>query len=157
WTDAELDAEGQDRLEKLLTYGVTEEDAAGKHALILRAVPRLGTVSPWASKATGIAHNRGLQAVRAIARGRRYTITPSRGLLGSKSLDDAQLRVLADCLHDRMTESVVDAAFDGSPLFASLPGKPIQTVDVLGRGQAALKDANTSLGLALSEDEIEYL
>jgi len=157
WMGDELDADGQARLEKLLTYGVTEEHPAGKHALVLRVVPRLGTVSPWASKATDIAHNCGLQAVRRIERGIRYSITPSRGLLGAKSLDDEQLRVLADCLHDRMTESVVDAAFDGSPLFASLPGKPIQTIDVLGRGQAALEDANTTLGLALSDDEIEYL
>src|SRR5690606_22912614 len=67
------------------------------------------------------------------------------------------LATLADCLHDRMTETVVDVAFDGSPLFASLPGKPIQTIDVLGSGQDALEHANRSLGLALSEDEIDYL
>jgi phosphoribosylformylglycinamidine synthase len=157
WTESGLDAGAQARLEELLTYGVTEDHAAGKNALVLRVVPRLGTVSPWASKATDIAHNCGLQAVRRIERGIRYTLTPARGLLGAKSLDSDQLRVLADCLHDRMTESVVDAAFDGSPLFTSLPGKPIQTIDVLGQGRAALEAANVALGLALSEDEIEYL
>src|SRR5690606_1650635 len=117
-------------------------------------IPRLGTVSPWASKATDIAHNCGLLGIRRIERGIRYTITPARGLLGSKALDAAQLATPADCLHDRMTETVVDVAFDGSPLFASLPGKPIQTIDVLGSGQDALEHANRSLGLALSEDEI---
>src|SRR5690606_37571340 len=104
-----------------------------------------------------IAHNCGLLGIRRIERGIRYTITPARGLLGSKVLDAAQLATLADCLHDRMTETVVDVAFDGSPLFASLPGKPIQTIDVLGSGQDALEHANRSLGLALSEDEIDYL
>src|SRR5690606_4749496 len=95
--------------------------------------------------------------IRRIERGIRYAITPARTLLGSKTLDAAQLASLADCLHDRMTETVVDAAFDGSPLFTSLPGKPIQTIDVLGHGQDALVQANRSLGLALSEDEIDYL
>ena len=159
WTDASLDEPDQAKLTQLLDYGVVEatEEAESKNALILRVVPRLGTVSPWASKATDIAHNCGLDAVRRIERGIRYVITPARGLLGSKKLDEQALARIADCLHDRMTETVVDNAFDGSALFASLPGKPIQTVDVLGNGQDALAQANRSLGLALSDDEIEYL
>src|SRR3546814_5793573 len=84
-------------------------------------------------------------------------IEPTRGLLGSKPLDATQLEKIAACLHDRMTETVVDASFDGAGLFASLPGKPIQTIDVVGKGQAALVEANSALGLALSDDEIEYL
>ncbi|NLC36926.1 MAG: phosphoribosylformylglycinamidine synthase, partial [Alcaligenaceae bacterium] len=114
-------------------------------------------VSPWASKATDIAHNCGLSAVRRIERGVRYTLTPERGLLGSKSLDEAQLAQIASLLHDRMTETVVDTAFDGQALFASLPGKPTTTVNVLQAGRQALEEANITLGLALSEDEIDYL
>ncbi|NYT86181.1 phosphoribosylformylglycinamidine synthase [Pollutimonas harenae] len=158
WTETPLDEQAQAKLVQLLDYGVVataEEDS--KNALVLRVVPRLGTVSPWASKATDIAHNCGLTAVRRIERGIRYTITPSRGLLGSKKLDANELASIADCLHDRMTETVVDGAFDGTALFTSLPGKPIQTIDVLGSGQHALGQANSSLGLALSDDEIEYL
>ncbi|MGB6102390.1 MAG: phosphoribosylformylglycinamidine synthase [Pusillimonas sp.] len=160
WTEAALDQHEQAKLAQLLDYGVAADAGAGdsgKNALVLRVVPRLGTVSPWASKATDIAHNCGLPAVRRIERGIRYTITPARSLLGSKTLDAGQLATLADCLHDRMTETVVDAAFDGSPLFASLPGKPIQTIDVLGNGTDALVHANRVLGLALSDDEVDYL
>ena len=158
WTDGALSQEDQERLTALLDYGdapqSTKED---KNTLVLRVIPRLGTVSPWASKATDIAHNCGLSAVRRIERGIRYTINPSRGLLGASKIDAAQLAQIADCLHDRMTETVVDAAFEGSALFASLPGKPIETVNVLGQGQAALLEANRALGLALSDDEVEYL
>src|SRR3546814_17942631 len=84
-------------------------------------------------------------------------IEPTRGLLGSKPLDATQLEKIAACLHDRMTETVVDASFDGAGLFASLPGTLIQTLDVVGKGQAALVEANSALGLAMSADEIEYL
>jgi len=158
WVDGALDDEAHGRLQALLDYDeglpAMVED---KHTLVLRVVPRLGTVSPWASKATDIAHNCGLAQVRRIERGIRYTIKPSRGLLGSQTIKPEQLQQIAACLHDRMTETVVDAGFDGQALFASLPGKPIQTVDVLGKGQEALCEANRSLGLALSDDEVEYL
>src|SRR5690606_16284382 len=158
WLASPLDAAGQSQLERLLDYGTPLEASPGnRNTLVLRVFPRFGTVSPWASKATDIAHNCGLAAVRRIERGVRYTVTPARGLLGSKSLDDAQLRQIADILHDRMTETVADAGFDGQALFASLPGKPTTAVDVLGAGRQALIEANTALGLALSEDEIDYL
>ncbi len=158
WTDTGLAAPDQSKLEQLLDYGsVVEEGKEGKNTLVLRVVPRFGTVSPWASKATDIAHNCGLQTVRRIERGIRYTLTPARGLLGAKSVDAQQLAKIAECLHDRMTETVVDASFDGAALFASLPGKPIQTIDVMGQGREALDQANSALGLALSDDEVEYL
>ncbi|CAM5400423.1 phosphoribosylformylglycinamidine synthase [Eoetvoesiella caeni] len=158
WLESELDASQQKRLLSLLTYGEgLGSPTEDKHTLVLRVVPRFGTVSPWASKATDIAHNCGFAGVRRIERGIRYAVQPARGLLGTQSIKPEQLAQIAACLHDRMTETVVDAAFDGVPLFASLPGKAIQTVDVLGRGQEALLEANQALGLALSEDEIEYL
>ncbi|MGB3289735.1 MAG: phosphoribosylformylglycinamidine synthase, partial [Burkholderiaceae bacterium] len=158
WADEALGRPEQNRLEQLLDYGVAgDASKEGKNSLVLRVIPRLGTVSPWASKATDIAHNCGLTLVRRIERGIRYVVTPSRGLLGAKPLDAAQLEKIAACLHDRMTETVVDASFDGQALFASLPGKPIQTIDAVGKGRAALVDANVALGLALSDDEIDYL
>src|SRR5690606_14559734 len=95
--------------------------------------------------------------VHRIERGIRYTIIPARGLLGSKSLGEHQLQQLAGVLHDRMTETVVDTSFDGQALFASLPGKPTSTIDVLEAGRQALVEANSTLGLALSDDEIDYL
>lgn len=159
WLDDALDNDAQQRLTQLLHYGPKDNQPSrtARGAVVLRVVPRLGTISPWASKATDIAHNCGLKAVRRIERGIQYVITPSRGLLGAKSLDQDQLAAIAGCLHDRMTETVVDESFDGSALFASLPGKPIRMIDVIGQGQSALDQANLELGLALSLDEIEYL
>ncbi len=158
WLDSSLDEAGRSQLERLLDYGTPlETKAEGRNGLILRVFPRFGTVSPWASKATDIAHNCGLAAVRRIERGIRYVITPERGLLGSRSLTEEQFQQLAGVLHDRMTETVTDASFDGQALFASLPGKPTVAIPVLKQGRQALVDANVSLGLALSEDEIDYL
>jgi len=158
WLDGPLDDGQQSRLAALLDYGQGEGGGKDeKHTLVLRVFPRLGTVSPWASKATDIARNCGLALVRRIERGVLYRVKPSRGLLGAQNISPGQLEQIAACLHDRMTETVFDAGFDGEALFASLPGKPIQTMDVMGQGRAALDEANRKLGLALSEDEIEYL
>jgi len=83
WLEAPLGDAGRHQLEQLLDYGTPVEDqSASRNPLVLRVFPRLGTVSPWASKATDIAHNCGLSAVRRIERGVRYTLVPERGLLG---------------------------------------------------------------------------
>ncbi|ARP82358.1 phosphoribosylformylglycinamidine synthase [Bordetella genomosp. 8] len=155
--DAPLSAADQQRLADLLDYGDPYEGAEPAKAMVLRVIPRLGTISPWASKATDIAHNCGFSSVRRIERGVRYMLTPERGLLGAKSFDDAMLARAAACLHDRMVETVVDAQFDGQALFAAVEGRAMRTVPVLAQGRAALEQANTTLGLALSDDEIEYL
>jgi phosphoribosylformylglycinamidine synthase len=155
--DKALSARDQQRLSELLDYGDPWEGPDPAKALVLRVIPRLGTISPWASKATDIARNCGFEGVRRMERGVRYLLTPERGLLGSKTFDDAMLARAADCLHDRMTETVVDALFDGQALFAPVEGRPMRTVPVLAQGRAALEEANTALGLALSDDEIDYL
>jgi phosphoribosylformylglycinamidine synthase len=158
WCDEAPDAQTEGRVGQLLDYGVSAQDSAGSaETIVLRVIPRLGTISSWASKATDIAHNCGLNTVRRIERGIEYRLTPERGWLKSKSLDADMLAQAASCLHDRMTETVVDASFDPEVLFRSLPGKPMQTVAVTTLGKAALIEANTKLGLALSEDEIDYL
>ena len=145
-----LDTTERARLHALLTYGDTADtDVKGMEFLV---VPRLGTISPWASKATDIAHNTGLNAVRRIERGTHFTIN-----LGRKSLSsDAAARV-ASLLHDRMTESVIDPAADPALLFRELESKPMQTVPMLALGREALERANVEMGLALSSDEIDYL
>jgi phosphoribosylformylglycinamidine synthase len=156
-TDVALTPQAQQHLMQLLDYGTVSRAETSAKTLELLVIPRLGTISPWASKATDIAHNCGLSAVRRIERGVCYTLTPERGLLGSKSFDASMLARTADCIHDRMTETVVDGGFDGQALFQQLDGKPMRTVAVLAQGRSALEHANISLGLALSDDEIDYL
>lgn len=156
-TDSELSAEAQQHLVQLLDYGTPYSAEPAAKQLELLVIPRLGTISPWASKATDIARNCGLAAVRRVERGVRYVITPERGLLGAKSIDTDMLARAADCLHDRMTETVVQGNFDGQTLFTPLAGKPMRTVAVKAEGRGALEQANVSLGLALSDDEIDYL
>ncbi len=158
WCDEAPDALTQTRLGQLLDYGVPHLDLAEQgSSMVLRVIPRLGTISSWASKATDIAHNCGFSAVRRIERGIEYTLTPERSWLKSKNLDADMLALAASCLHDRMTETVVDVNFDPQVLFRSLPGKPMRTVAVTAQGKSALLEANVKLGLALSEDEIDYL
>ncbi|AEG01211.1 phosphoribosylformylglycinamidine synthase [Methylomonas methanica] len=116
----------------------------------LWVVPRLGTISPWSSKATEIAERCGLSGVKRLERGIEYTFT------GSAQLSADALQALAAPLHDRMTQQVVtdSAQLD---LFAEHEPKPLQSVAIIEQGREALVKANTELGLALSADEIDYL
>ena len=144
----------QDQLTALLRYGCPY--AGPQDGVLVVVTPRLGTVSPWASKASDIAHNCGL-AVRRIERITEYRITLKSGLLAKPCLSEAQLQAVAALLHDRMTESVMFERAQAHALFSALPAAPLAQVDVLGGGRAALVAANTSFGLALADDEIDYL
>ena len=97
-------ADLRDQLSALLAYGEPYQGAPG--GILLVVTPRFGTVSPWASKATDIAHNCGL-AVQRVERVTHYRLQLAKGWLGKPSLSPAQLASLADLLHDRMTESVM--------------------------------------------------
>ena len=112
--------------------------------------PRLGTVSPWSSKATDIAVNCGLTAIRRIERGVHWSIALKKG----RRLD---LNAVLPFLHDRMTESVLLDECEAEKLFHHVEPPPFKTVDVLKGGKRALSKANRDWGLALSEDEIAYL
>ncbi|ROR41369.1 phosphoribosylformylglycinamidine synthase [Diaphorobacter sp. C33] len=153
--DAAPDAAARERLAALLTYG--DPYAGPRDGMVLYVTPRLGTVSPWASKATDIAHNCGL-AVRRIERITEYRISLKGGLLGGKpELSTEQLQQVAALLHDRMTESVVTTLDEAQRLFTELQAEPMAFVDVLQGGRAALEAANKAWGLALADDEIDYL
>nr|WP_207190060.1 phosphoribosylformylglycinamidine synthase [Ramlibacter ginsenosidimutans] len=144
----------KERLAALLTYG---EPYTGPTAgPLLVVTPRLGTVSPWASKATDIAHNCGL-AVRRIERAVEYRLQIASGWRGKPALEEDQLGALAALLHDRMTESVVPDLAEARRLFTELQAQPMEHVDVLGGGRGALEEANRRFGLALADDEIDYL
>ncbi|MDM0057724.1 phosphoribosylformylglycinamidine synthase [Variovorax fucosicus] len=154
-TDAAPDAARHAQLQALLSYG---EPFTAPHAgASLVVAPRLGTVSPWASKATDIAHNCGF-AVRRIERVTEFQLSLKKPLLGkSPALDADALVGVAALLHDRMTESVLPTLDSAASLFAELPAQPMAHVDVLAGGRGALVTANTQFGLALAEDEIDYL
>ena len=156
-TETQPDEALSSKLQSLLTYGEPAEtvDKAANTVQIIVA-PRLGTVSPWASKASDIAHNCGL-AVKRIERLTEYAITLKNPLLGKSSLSADQLQAVAALLHDRMTESVLFDRKDSLGLFATVNAAPMAHVDVLGGGKAALEAANTEFGLALADDEMDYL
>jgi phosphoribosylformylglycinamidine synthase len=153
-TEGAPSAELSAQLDALLQYG--EPFTGGLEGTLLLVSPRLGTLSPWASKATDIAHNCGL-AVKRVERMVEYRLTLKSGLLSKASLTPAQLQACAALLHDRMTESVFTERAQTQALFASLPAAPLDTCDVLGGGRAALLAANVRFGLALADDEIDYL
>ncbi|TAL46725.1 MAG: phosphoribosylformylglycinamidine synthase, partial [Methylovulum sp.] len=141
----ELDESQAGILNRLLTYG-PEQDTANACGECLLVVPRPGTQTPWSSKATEIAQRCGLSAVKRIERGIAYRLA-----------SDAPLPpAVSALLHDRMTQAVIhgDAAPD---LFMQHAPKSLQTVALIEQGRDALVQANTGLGLALSDDEIDYL
>ncbi len=138
-----LDADHRAVLDNLLTYGPSIEQAdAGGRAFYV--VPRPGTISPWASKATDIAHMCGLEPIRRIERGICYRI-------------DADGDLPLELIHDRMTEAVFEDLDACAALFSTHSPRPLGEIETEGQGRAALERANTELGLALSEDEIDYL
>jgi phosphoribosylformylglycinamidine synthase len=160
-TDSPPDEAARARLASLLTYGEPFDAPAGKGVTGLVVTPRLGTVSPWASKATDIAHNCGL-ALRRVERVTQYRLSLKAPLLDrtlgkTPVLQGTALESVAALLHDRMTESVLPDLDGAAALFAELPAQPMAQVDVLGGGRAALMTANTEFGLALADDEIDYL
>lgn len=144
-----LNAEEEKTLRSLLTYGFEAEDV--KPAAQMLVVPRLGTVSPWASKATDIARNCGLTKVLRVERGTLFSLAAAR------ALTEEEKAAAAAVLHDRMTQTVLAADADPAQLFAEVKGKPMASVDLQGEGRKALEDANVSMGLALSAGEIDYL
>ncbi|ANE55485.1 phosphoribosylformylglycinamidine synthase [Methylomonas sp. DH-1] len=153
--DADLSPAQQAMLARLLDYGDAADHApaagAGlEPAGVLWVVPRLGTISPWSSKASEIAERCGLTAVKRIERGIEY-----RFFSGAALADEVKQNIAA-VLHDRMTQQVVSDP-TGLDLFAKHEPKPLQTVAVIENGRAALEQANAELGLALSADEIDYL
>ena len=143
------------RLAALLEYG-EPADAAPKDAVVCVVAPRLGTVSPWASKASDIARNCGLTLAR-IERVVVYRIGLRSGLFSKPTLSPAQWLAAAAVLHDRMTESALPSLEAAYALFTPLQAAPMEHVDVLGGGRAALEHANTAFGLALADDEMDYL
>ena len=146
---AELSVEETQILAKLLTYGPTMEEHQPSGQLSL-VTPRPGTISPWSSKSTDIAHNCGLTKILRLERGIAYY---TKGQLLSAELN-SQLNQL---ISDRMMETVFTDMSQAQALFASAEPKQLSSIDILTGGKQALEQANIDLGLALANDEITYL
>jgi phosphoribosylformylglycinamidine synthase len=139
----DLDEDQLQTLGNLLTYGPLMESAS-VDGQTFYVVPRPGTISPWASKATDIAHNCGLRQIHRIERGIEFTI-------------DCEREVSPELLYDRMIEAVYTRLEDCAALFETHQPRPYAEIDTTHQGRGALERANTELGLALSADEIDYL
>ena len=149
-TNAALGKQDRSRLDALLLSG----DKPGKFSKVTRklyVVPRPGTISPWSSKATDIAKACDIDAVNRIERGICY------GLKFSGKVDDDAVRRLSQLLFDRMTETVFDQVEKADALFEAHEPAPVVYVPLASGGREALVAANTDLGLALSDDEVDYL
>ncbi|MBL4942454.1 MAG: phosphoribosylformylglycinamidine synthase, partial [Colwellia sp.] len=150
--NAQLTRDEESVLQQLLTYGPTIEEHEPQGQFLL-VTPRPGTISPWSSKSTDIAHNCGLAKVDRLERGMAYYIT----LEDDANLTSQQKSQLSSLLHDRMMESVFNDFNDAEQLFASSePGK-LTAIDIENGGKNALSQANIELGLALADDEVNYL
>ena len=151
---AELTVQQQLTLDKLLQYGpksaqINVEDKTSK--ILFLVTPREGTISPWSSKATDIAHNCGLSQIHRIERGIAYYVQ------ASSPLTDCQKNAFLGLIHDRMMETVLSSFEQAEQLFRADQPKPVTIIDLLGQGRQALEEANLKLGLALAPDEIDYL
>ena len=140
----------RERLERVLSYGPHSVSAKERGQLLL-VVPRLGTISPWSSKATDIAHHCGLDMIERIERGVAYWVECDVGAMV------AERSALIARVHDRMTETVLQSFDAAEALFRRRHPAPLAMIDVVGGGRAALDRANREMGLALSDDEIDYL
>ena len=148
-SDAPLAADDAAKLEALVDAQSVAAPQVSDGLNLFLITPRLGTVSPWASKATDIAHNCGLSQITRIERGMAVWV--------SGRLNEDEKRAWAALLHDRMTESVLPDFQAAEKLFAHPEAQTFVTVNVLNGGRDALVQANAELGLALSADEIDYL
>tara|TARA_B100000959_G_scaffold103640_2_gene109289 strand:+ start:6182 stop:10105 length:3924 start_codon:yes stop_codon:yes gene_type:complete len=145
-----LESDELDRLSALLLSGervIKGNETSNR----ITVVPRIGTISSWSSKATDIVHACALHTVERIERGVCFFFN------APESLETKQMHAIQKALHDRMTESVLTEDLSVAALFAQHKPQPLISIELTEKGKKALEEANQDLGLALSDDEIDYL
>ncbi|MFT7227823.1 MAG: phosphoribosylformylglycinamidine synthase [Methylophilaceae bacterium] len=152
FSEEPLNANKQKTLTQILTYGPSSQTESPDGELFL-VIPRIGTISPWASRATDIANNCGLDSLLRLERGVAYYVTTNNG----KALSHQEHAAFTAAIQDRMTETIVNDLQDTEKLYHHADPKPLSSIDILGGGKAALETANNDMGLALSPDEVDYL
>ncbi|MDJ0956654.1 MAG: phosphoribosylformylglycinamidine synthase [Arenicellales bacterium] len=150
--EGELDPTQQTVLEQLLHYGPNTPPGETNGELFI-VVPRVGTISPWSTKATDIAHHCGLDKIRRIERGVAWFISTQQ----NSALTQAECAQIVQQIHDPMTESVLRGFASVQSIFQVFEPQPLRIVNILEQGKDALIDANQAWGMALSLDEVEYL
>ncbi len=146
-----LSDDEQERLKQLLHYGESDLDHSKPEGILFLVVPRMGTISPWSSKATDILHNSGISSVERVERGTAYFIESSQEISAEERL------LINEQIHDRMMEQVLSKGNEAEALFSTAEPAPLKSVDISQNANIALQQANIELGLALSVDEIDYL
>ncbi|MCZ6501636.1 MAG: phosphoribosylformylglycinamidine synthase, partial [Gammaproteobacteria bacterium] len=155
-----LNDDAQAVLQKILDYGPKSKgearegksyDITTESGLFRLVTPRPGTISPWSTKATDIAHICGLDQINRIERGIAFLFS----LKGEPTAET--VNVIDQAIHDRMTETVMASASEASVLFNIATPAPLNTIPVRDEGASAIERANLELGMALADDEIEYL
>ena len=144
----ELGIQTEDRLSKILKAQVVKKELEADQFIL---IPRIGTISPWSSKATDILSNAGLKPLKRIEKGLCFSLDTQSDLKEKSIIEIGQK------IYDRMTQAVITTVADAHKLFKQTQPKPVLRIDILGKGKKSLQEANSSLGLALSEEEIDYL
>ena len=142
-----LTSNDQSKLDKLLNYAPQLISTFDNDNIIV--TPRLGTISPWSSKATDIVNLCGLKGIKRIERGVIYHF--------NRKILQFELPQILDIIIDKMTESHLENHSNADSLFNEQEPKKFSNIDILSSGKSAIEESNGELGLALSDDEIDYL
>ena len=145
-----LDQENMTRLSALLLSGEPTIKRNNQSSQV-NVVPRIGTISSWSSKATDITHACGITMVTRLERGVCFAYEAPETM----SID--QIKEIERILHDRMTESILHVDMTLASLFSEHTPQPLTEINLIVEGKSAIEQANHQLGLALSDDEIDYL
>ncbi len=151
--NSDLDERQRQTLKRILDVGPEAESLGHASQISILVTPRPGTISPWSSKATDIIHNCGLNGVLRVERATRWLFALKNGL----EPDARWIQGVAPLIHDRMTQALLTGLDQAEMLFRHDQPGALASIPALRQGRSALERANREMGLALSEDEIDYL